>query len=351
MDQANEKLGASWISVVEDRNNQAMGDRKNPIELALNIFSGGIVLVHPKDLDDLDDPDNPYADVAAECHIYLIVRRPRVTLVPGSVTVASDHLSGRFQYTKDGVRSEAAFRFDGSPTADRIEIGPYPHTKLYLVGKEEVVVAAAYSLSFISDDITDPSLRDLEVVYVGMAYGEGNRSAKDRLSSHSTLQRILADLNGESPDDEALLLMVEYKPPVMAMSIDGRTKDPAVPPRNAGTALVETERMVTEEIQIALVEASLIRYFAPKYNAMYKTRFPHSSHKILEQLYQIDYAALTVEINTEDINVRLFSQVREPGYHHIASADLHDPAVRQSFFNIFNEPSGPTAEDRSGPFY
>jgi hypothetical protein len=328
-----------------------MATRKNPIELALNVFSGGIVLVHPMDIDDLDDPSKPYADIAAKCHIYLIVTRPRLTFVPGSMAVEAEHTCGKFQYTKNGVRSEATFWFAGHPNANAVEIGDYPHTKLHFVTQKEILVASAYSLSFICDGISQPSLRDLEVVYVGMAYGQGDRSARDRLGSHSTLQRVLADLNGDAPDLEALLLMVEYKPPVMAMSIDGRAKSVTEAPRNVGAALVETERIVTENIQIALVEASLIRYFAPKYNQKYKERFPHASHKILERLYQIDYAALTIEINTEDINARLFSPSRDAGYHHISHADLHDPIVRQSFYNIFNDPSGPTASELSGPFY
>lgn len=310
-----------------------MATRNNPIELALNFFSGGVLLIHPKDIGELDDPTHPYADLAADCHIYLIVTRSRLTYVPGSIEIGPNETTGRFRYTKDGVATEAKFWLNGYPNAEALRISEYPHSKLHLIKDGNVLYTLpASTLSFMCDGVSDQSIRDLEVVYVGMAYGEGGRSAKDRLASHSTLQQVLADINGDTPDLETLLVMVEYKPPMMIMSFDGRTKSPTVPPRNVGTAHKATEETVTENVQITLIEAALIRYFQPRYNDKYKRRFPHPRQKILSEIYNIDYAALGVEIDTEDIHARLFSPTRPPGFHHVGNVDLHEPSERQSFF-------------------
>jgi phosphoribosylpyrophosphate synthetase len=71
----------------------------------------------------------------------------------------------------------------------------------------------------------------------------------------------------------------------------------------------------------------------------------------LDEVYRIDLQALVVEIDTEDIKSRLFSPAREPGHHHIATFDLHDPEIRRSFFNLMNVDGGPNARTFSGPLY
>ena len=205
-------------------------------------------------------------------------------------------------------------------------------------------------MCMMCDHIDDQSVRDLEVVYVGMSYADGKRSAKDRLLSHSTLQQVLADLNNDSPDMEALIIMAQYDPPKIMMLFDG--SDKSLKPeddRDVAADLQKLETLITRDVEISLIEAGLIKYFEPAYNDKYKERFPHPSQQILKEVYEIDLAALTVEINTEDIYCRLFSKARKPGYHHIASVDLHDPAIRQSFFNPLNVEQGFNAADQSGP--
>jgi hypothetical protein len=53
---------------------------------------------------------------------------------------------------------------------------------------------------------------------------EGRRSALDRLKSHPTLQKILADVVHKMPDDEILLLTFEYLPYRVITSMDGTNK-------------------------------------------------------------------------------------------------------------------------------
>jgi hypothetical protein len=59
---------------------------------------------------------------------------------------------------------------------------------------------------------------------------------------------------------------------------------------------------------------------------------PQRSHRHLIECYNENFSSLTVEVNTEDAKIALYSNVRPPGIHHFASFDLHDPKTRKSFF-------------------
>ena len=330
-----------------------MAIRNHITELALNFYSDGVILLHAKDIKKVDQQPPEVVAIANDCHIYLIVKRPRLSYVPGSVIHGEENSTGRMKYTCKGVPREFEFRLDGKANADSLEVSEYPHSDLKLIRDGKVVFTApAHLTSMICDYIEDPSVRDLDVQYVGMSYADGKRSAKDRLQSHATLQQVLADLNHESPESEILLLLVQYESPQTIITFDGRDKNLRLEDdRNVVADLRRQQKEITEDLQIALIEASLIKYFQPHYNDKYKKHFPNPSQKILDEVYDIDFGAISVEINTEDVKARLFSGVRAVGFHHIGNFDLHDPNIRRSFFNIMDIPTGSDAPDHSGPIF
>ncbi len=330
-----------------------MATRKHITEIALSFYSNGLLLLHPSDINNIEKQSPETAELANNCHIYLIVKRPRISYVPGSICIGDEKTTGEFSYTHNGIIKKVGFYLEGKSNADSIEISDYPHTKLLLIKNgKNFLTLPAHLLSMMCDNIDDTSIRDLEVVYIGMSYAEGRRSAKDRLQSHSTLQQVLADINHEEPDMEALIIMAEYETPQTFISFDGRDKSLKLEDdRNVVEDLQKQQTQITKDLEISLIEAGLIRYFEPPYNEKYKQRFPHPSQKILQEVYKIDFVALTVELNTEEIMGRLYSKTRNPGYHHIASVDLHDPSTRQSFFNLMNFDQGSDAPDHSGPIF
>ena len=326
--------------------------RKFITEIAFNLVSQGVMITHPKDIAKIDTQSQEITELAENCHIYLIAKRPRLGFVVDSVNSNGEVTNGKMYYHKAGVRNEINFSMLGSPNGV-IKYSEYPHNSITIQNdKDAFGPLPAYLISIICDDISEKKLRDLEVVYVGMSYGEGNRSAKDRLKSHSTLQQVLADLSADEPEYEALLIMVEYAPPISFITFDGRDKSLNIDDdRDVIEDLRNQEKLIDEKTEIALAEAGLIKYFAPRYNDKYKNNFPDKAHAITESLYHIDFIGFVVEIDTEDINIRLFSESREPGFHHIASYDLHDPNIRKSFFNILESSSSYSAEDHSGPMF
>ena len=330
-----------------------MATRKYITELALGFYSAGIILVHAKDIKKVGQQSPDEAKLADDCHIYLILTRPRLSYVPGTIVVGEHQTVGRMQYTSKGVPHQFEFRLNGKANADAVRVSEYPHSDLLLIRDGEIsFTAPAHLISMICDYVEAPSVRDFDVQYVGMSYADGKRSAKDRLQSHSTLQQVLADLSHDSPESEVLLALVQYEAPQTMMTFDGRDKSLKLEDdRDVVSALRRQEEEITEDLQISLIEAGLIKYFQPLYNDKYKKHFPNPTQKILEEVYDIDFGALTVEINTEPINARLRSGSRSVGSHHIASYDLHDVATRQSFFNIMNIAAGSNASDHSGPIF
>jgi hypothetical protein len=331
-----------------------MPKRKHISDIAIGFYSDGLLLLHPKDLHDIDEYPEEYIQLANRCHIYLIVTRPRVFYVPGSVNASEGRTRGRFRFADNGTNIESTFSFSGEPPEGQVEVSPYPHTKLLVKKDSEVIFTLpAHIACMMCEEIEKPELRFLKVRYVGMSYADGTRSARDRLASHSTLQRILADLNGDEPDQEVLLLLAEFASPQTMISLNGR--DPTLrleDDRDVSEALVRQASEISKGQEIALIEAGLIRYFRPKYNDKYKETFPAASQKILAELYSIDFSGLTVEINTESVNARLFSEARADGAHHIAYYDLHDLAARRSFFDLFgDDESAVSADKQSGPIF
>lgn len=98
---------------------------------------------------------------------------------------------------------------------------------------------------------------------------------------------------------------------------------------------------LTEHQQICLVEAGLIRYFAPPYNEIYKDSFPATDQKILSSCYALDFSALIVEIDVEELGMELYSEKVAASGHHIAKFDLVDPKVRRSFFTFLTKDGQP----------
>jgi hypothetical protein len=329
-----------------------MTTRKHVTEIAFSLASQGVLIVHPKDIWRIDNQSAEIAELAKDCHIYLIAKRPRLAFVPQSVSGHAGITKGKMYYIQSGNKIEVEFMLEGEPKGT-VHYSDYPHNEITLVdGERAMGPYPAHLMSLICDDISDKSLRDLEVVYVGMSYGDGTRSAKDRLKGHSTLQQVLADMNADEPESEALLILVQYAPPYSIITFDGRDKSiDQDNDRNLVADLRMQQKLIDGKTEIALAEAGLIKYFKPRYNDKYKNNFPDKAHTITESLYNIDFIAFIVELNTEDVNARLYSKARKPGFHHMASYDLHDPSVRKSFFDLLESSSSRSAESNSGPLF
>jgi len=137
-----------------------------------------------------------------------------------------------------------------------------------------------------------------EVLYVGQSQGTNqNSDAFKRLSSHSTLQKILSDY--QSTDKKIWVLLIELNTNIN-MIMDGTSKDKIIDDDvdNKHRQQVLSELPEIKQV-INITEAALIHYFKPHYNTNFVENFPDKKHSGYKQYYNLDYNALTVELGLQ----------------------------------------------------
>jgi hypothetical protein len=312
-------------------------DRKYLSEFAVSLFSARIIGITPSELMSGKEAEGEALEISNSCHIYLICRRPSSSYDPDSFSFDGKSAKGKVNYKLKGKALSADFNFpfqlsDGAVGA---RISSYPHRDIETYAKDgKMIRHVPSSMLSISPALDTACFRELEVLYVGQAYADGKRSAIDRLKSHSTLQKILADTQHNLPDDELILLAFEYPQYRVISSFDGIDKTAIRDESDSKRFLSILDNPLTQHQQICLAEAGLIRYFQPQYNATYKASFPAEDQKLLNQCYELDFSALIVEIDTEDLDLGLYSPSVAVDSHHIVQFDLVDPTKRRSFFTF-----------------
>jgi hypothetical protein len=88
-----------------------------------------------------------------------------------------------------------------------------------------------------------------------------------------------------------------------------------------------------EAERITLYEASLIRYFQPKYNKEFKDSFPSTNMKVLTDCYGKDFSALIAEICIDELPFKMFTETVPAKQYHKAKHDLHNDEARKVFFS------------------
>lgn len=173
---------------------------------------------------------------------------------------------------------------------------------------------------------------DFDVLYIGQAFGaDGERNAIDRLIKHETLQKIA--LGGVPAGWDLMLLLVEVVRDNRVMTVinpRAKMRDDDNARANAGMEkLIETPY---REL-VSLYEASMIRYFRPRFNIALKDSFPSTNLKVLADCYKKDFSGLVAEFVFEDFPWRLRSETVSPAFFHVAYHDLHSEQERAIFFN------------------
>jgi hypothetical protein len=275
-----------------------------------------------------------------KCHIYIIAARPAPYYKPETLKLQDDKLSGSFCYKIEGKEYEVPFEdFPWKLEDDAVTIEcKYPHREIHSLNAEGETVtylpASYLSIGFASQDYKNRNdLNYYDVLYVGQAIGQGNRSAGDRLRNHGTLQKILAMTGNDYPDKEIMLFTYQFENDQVFTSMDGRAKDADQSDLNEERLMNTINNPPNKKQKIGMIEAALIRYFQPHYNEIFKIKFPSVKHKVLKSCYDLDVSSLIVELDSTDINYFLYSSHVEARDHHIARIDLFAEKNRYSFFH------------------
>ncbi len=156
-------------------------------EVSLLQATKGVALLKPAEFEKLDVMLPQFRGTMEESHVYFVCERPRVGLVEAG------------KRGSEGIRFSLEIATNNKTDIRRILV---PHKLLPAGATSARILESGTYFTFINgiDDITPfmppeallsvafarlPELANLEVVYIGQAYGHsGRRSAVDRLKSH-----------------------------------------------------------------------------------------------------------------------------------------------------------------------
>jgi len=281
-------------------------------------------------------------------NLYLVARRPRMSLDPSSLAArpGGESVMGIIEVQVGATRNRLPFEtvLPAHLRVARLGKHEYPFDYLRFITTTDVPVQIRLHDVLRFSNVPRSSLTDMHVEYVGQAFGKaGERDVVDRLIGntgkvgHGSLQKVLAEVNASHPDQEVHLLLYSFefhKRHVIA----GGFLDQPEPRHDFNAAPNRFEQFFDSEIRrnirIDLAEAALIRHFGSEYNDKYKKTFPAETHKILERLLELDITGLAVSLSTQEHNVRLVSKRVSPSDAHCAVYPIRTDQDRQSFFDI-----------------
>jgi hypothetical protein len=298
---------------------QYFRERTFDVEHALNMYATSFVLMPAPSLYD-ETLLRKYAKNLETCHIYLIGFVPRIErseprIENGDLVTTYMILGATYELhwpipPRSKIETVADRWWVSTENGDRI-------------GPTEQAVQRR-----LNDELD--AVR-FEVLYIGQSYGkDGSRNAVDRLLKHETLQKI--SLQGIPTSHQLYVVLLEIQPAnrmITVMNPFAKHVDEGNQRISAGLdKLFDTN----EAERITLYEASLIRYFQPRYNKEFKDSFPSTNMKVLADCFKKDFAALIAEICIDEIPFKMFTTTVPAAQYHSATHDLHDDVARKVFF-------------------
>jgi len=292
---------------------------KFDVEHALSIFADDFLVMPASEIYNCDTTQR-YRSIVDNCHIYLIG-----TLPPMQIE--------RF----DG--SEGLFKIDFSILHQNyrteIEVPNLARCQLvdgvcYLYDTEDRRININYN-QFLRHISNLTKRMVFNVLYIGQSFGQnGERNSLDRLKSHETLQRISLseDLKGEALHVLLLSINDENRTFTIFNPFAKKSDDDGSRISNGVEKLFQT----SDKERTTIFEASLIRFFEPKYNKELKNSFPSTKMKILKDCYAKDFSSVIAEICNDYIPFGFKSDKIEFCLDVMAIHNLHTEEERKAFF-------------------
>src|ERR1051326_2563061 len=226
-------------------------------EIMLEFQSYEQFLCRVSDVYSLDEDIPPeQMERLRNCHIYLLGKRPRLSIDPDSIAVDAAALRFRVEYRSEGsVRGTDVVwpRELFLPYESAFAASQYPHRELLSYDSDGKFLGTTLLANYAHVIPGLPAeARDLEILYIGKGLRD---SAHDRIRRHATLQRILAEIHSNDPDAEvfALVYSFQYRKPCLIVNVE--------PEISGAPARARAERALafrsSLEEQIDLIEATI----------------------------------------------------------------------------------------------
>ena len=312
---------------------------RNLIEYALVMKMSKISICQQ---DDLNNPKlEKDFDDEYPCHIYFICARPRVVLCPEKCEFGGFQVKLVFKIQK-GFKFEEKELILTTPedTSDFELKSDFPHSKFFIFKDGKQILSAKSSLYYFMHLRDYKDHMNSELLYIGQSFGaNGERKSPDRLKSHSTLQSIYSEAIQNNPDKEIWINLLSFER-MLFTSFDGinksnkREDDEVEKVSNVLHKFMNNK--LNEKQIINFTEAALIKYFKPRYNIIYKDKFPDPAHTSYSECYDLDVNSVAIELDTEPIATKIFTDSVKPQFINLGSFTLKSREKRKSFFDILD---------------
>lgn len=284
-------------------------ERKYLFEAGLNVYTSFKTLIPVEQLQNLESVDT------RKYHLYSILACPQMFFRKEKTYTDSTGVHICIFASNNGIETEYVLpEWEIHKDLDYNKVNlttAYPYISLeieisdnnFLKSHPEFVnhclTLYAHNL-FISCSEQIVSKQEFEVLYIGQSYGKrGERTAITRLSSHSTLQKILMDCQSKYSGRHIYLLLLEITS-LLNMSFDGLSKKYTKTIDESDIHMMNVLQNLPEEQQIVNISvAALIHYFKPEYNRNFVENFPNENHKGYRQYFNLDYNHFSFEIDLE----------------------------------------------------
>lgn len=305
--------------------------RKYMSEFALHAYTSHCIMFYPHDLKKLKFDQ--------KFHIYMINMIPKLTYIKDSLEVTKEKI--RIDMTVKTAHEEKIRRidFDLEGVTDHrtlsINFNESSKTMEIIDSQGQGWLARALNLY---RECTEKELES-EILYIGQSFGSfGDRTAQDRLLAHSTLQQIQSDFLFNEPIGDLAISLLEFTPNLLT-TFDGVSKDYEMSNEEDTTHMMKvlgSEPCVLHSQMINVIEAALINYFKPEYNAKYKDNFPRIEHLGYKHYYDLDYNSIQVEIDTYALNSNIFTKHTKYSDFNMIKYPLHSEETRKNMFKYFD---------------
>lgn len=309
------------------------------VESFLLMYLNQYQLILGSDLENYSQSQELFND-ENPCHIYFVLRRPKVTVDPNSIKIKGK--KAEFQLLvhvkeKTGIVNLSC---EFPKAKSKIEyFTEYPYNLLAFKDKKNALMIARPSTlldsNVVIDNIKTEDL-DYEVLYIGQAYGkDGKRTAIDRLSSHETVQKIYAHSSSQHPESDIWIMLTNFSQQSMLMMagadlIKVNNNDSKIEGKKLQHLFNNRGLSISEKQKINFTEAALIKYFEPQYNKDFKCSFPSSKHKSYSECYKLDIKALTIELDTSEMTRNIFTKKAGRQEYHMQMFEFNSDEDRIS---------------------
>ncbi len=312
-----------------------MAKRKYISEFGINMYCDNNVILQQESLSEVA---NYFDGKLPDFHIYMICKRPRFIIKPNNVNIQDDFINIelliQIKETFKQINLQVQNDFQGKKAKHFIANFPY-NISTFLDSENNQLLSVKNSILATLVSSENIAEANLEILYVGQAFGvNGERTAIDRLSSHSTLQKIYSEALNLYPDSEIWLMLCSFSP-AMITAFDGRTQDYQMSDEEDDKHINNIlSNPISMQQKINFTEAALIKYFKPQFNDKFKNQFPSSKHKSYSECYEIDLNSIFVEVGSDNLNCMIYSNSVLPKWTHYIKYALHSKEDRKSMLDL-----------------